>query len=63
VDIFPASQPFDFGRAKYQKGGHFGPVKQTHLDLGYLYRGTATIIADGETYVLGATSISGKPVT
>ena len=49
MDIFPASQPFDFGRATYQKGGRYGPVKQPYLNLAYLSLGTAVVIGDGVT--------------
>ena len=51
MDIFPASQPFDFGRATYQRGGHYGPVKQPHLDLAYLFEGSCLVTADGEASV------------
>lgn len=58
VDIFAMNQPFDFGGANYNKGGRYGPVNQSHMDIAYLLRGTAIVHADGTTFTAHAGMVS-----
>jgi AraC-like DNA-binding protein len=50
VKIFSENQPFLFGQSHYPKGGNYGPIDCSHLDLFILEKGRAKVKSDGKTY-------------
>jgi AraC-like DNA-binding protein len=58
MELFTVEQPFVFGAARYERGGHYGPVRHPHLDIAYLASGIAHVCADGRRSVTEAGQVS-----
>jgi len=54
MDIFAKNHPFMFGESIYPRGGQFGPLNQSYLDMVIMYEGEAEIVADGVTRLISA---------
>lgn len=52
MEFFAKNQPFMFGESIYPKGGQFGPLNQSYLDLVIMYEGEAEVVADGKTNLI-----------
>ena len=52
MDLFAKNQPFMFGESIYPKGGQFGPLNQSYLDLVIMYEGEAEVVVDGKSNLI-----------
>lgn len=58
MSIFTENQHFIFGRSLYPKGGHFGPLHETYLNLIAVYKGEVEVTIDDEVFLINEGQVS-----